>query len=104
MKRLELFKTEAGREPFTDWIYGLEKNTRAKVMSFIKRVALGGSKNNIKAVGFGVFEVKIYYGPGYRVYFGEIGKMTMLLLVGGNKSTQDRDIRLAQMYWRSFHV
>ena len=104
MKELKFYKTETGREPLADWLEDLDKVTRAKINSFLDRVALGGAKKNIKRVGFGVFEIKIDYGPGYRVYFGEIGKVVILLLVGGDKSTQVKDIKLAQIYWRKVYV
>ncbi|MEE3719230.1 type II toxin-antitoxin system RelE/ParE family toxin [Tumidithrix elongata RA019] len=53
-------------------------------------------------MGEGVCELKIDYGTGYRVYFGQIGSMVVLLLCGGDKSTQDRDIRLAKEYWKDY--
>lgn len=87
--------------PVQEWLLGLDKISRAKVRAFIERVANGGSKKNVKPVGHGVHEIKIDYGPGYRVYFGEVNNVLMLLLVGGDKSTQDKDIRLAQTYWRA---
>lgn len=101
MKRLEFYKAENGKEPFSEWLDSLDRVSRAKVMSFVERVALGGSKKNVKPVGQGVMEIKIDYGSGYRAYFGEIGNVVMLLLVGGDKDTQDKDIRLAQTFWRS---
>ena len=57
---------------------------------------------DFRFVGGGVFEFRIDYGPGYRVYFGQIGSIVVLLLCGGDKSTQDRDIREAQKYWRDY--
>jgi putative addiction module killer protein len=55
-----------------------------------------------RSVGEGVCELKIDHGAGYRVYFGQIGSMVVLLLCGGDKSTQGRDIRLAKEYWEDY--
>jgi len=63
---------------------------------------MGGAKKNIRPLGGGLFEIKIDHGPGYRVYFGETGNTVILLLLGGDKSTQFRDIRQAKDFWRSY--
>ena len=70
----------------------------------IERVALGGSKKNIRSIGDRMFEIKINHGPGYRVYFGTVRKNIILLLAGGEKTSQRRDISLAKKYWRTFYV
>lgn len=57
---------------------------------------------NYRSVGEGVCELKIDYGAGYRVYFGQVGSVVVLLLCGGDKSTQDRDIKLAKEYWKDY--
>ena len=77
--------------------------SQARIDVYIKRVASGGSKNNIKSLGDGVFEIKINYGPGFRVYFGEVQNAIILLLLGGDKSSQKRDIIKAKSYWRQFN-
>lgn len=61
-----------------------------------------GNLGDYRSVGAGVFELKIDYGPGYRVYFGQVGSTIVLLLCGGNKGTQERDIRKAQKYWEDY--
>jgi putative addiction module killer protein len=71
-------------------------------MTYVQRVLDGGSRKNIRPVGEGVFEIKIDFGPGYRVYFGESGHEIVILLLGGDKSSQQKDIRLAQFYWRHY--
>ena len=53
-------------------------------------------------MGEGVYELKINYGPGYRIYFGQIGMTIVILICGGDKSTQDRDIRQAKEYWTDY--
>lgn len=101
MKQLKVYKTGSGREPYTEWLNGFDKTTKAKIKSFIDRIALGGSKKNLKPVGSGVYEIKIDFGPGYRIYFGEVENSIILLLLGGDKSTQEKDIKIAQFFWRN---
>lgn len=102
MKQVQYYKTEGGKQPVQDWLAELDKVSRRKVLSSIERLALGAAKKNIRALGDGVFEIKIDYGPGFRVYFGETGKVMVVLLVGGDKSTQFRDIQKAKEYWRDY--
>ena len=63
-----------------------------------------GHLGNYRGVGEGVWELRIDTGPGYRVYFGHLGKEAIVLLTGGDKSTQHRDIRQALRYWRDWHA
>ena len=85
-----------------DWLLSLDLHTRLRIRGYIDRVAAGAGKKNIKPVGSGVFEIKIDYGPGYRAYFGQVGNTVIILLVGGDKGSQFRDIRQAQEYWRDY--
>lgn len=103
MKRVEQLELPNGTEPFSEWFDKLDVRAQAKVALYIDRVAAGGSKKNIKSLGDGVFEIKISFGPGYRVYFGELENTIILLLLGGDKGGQSRDIETAKMYW-SEHV
>ena len=66
---------------------------------FIQRVAQGGAKKSVKNLKDDVFEIKIQYASGFRVYFGEEDDEVILLLVGGDKKTQNRDIKKAKEYW-----
>ena len=102
MKRIEYYKTRNGHEPFRDWLSQLDVRTRYKIRAYVDRIAIGTSKKNIRALGDGIFEVKINYGPGYRVYFGEIKNVLIVLLIGGDKSTQFRDIWQAKNLWRDY--
>lgn len=93
------YLTEANKKPFKEWLDGLKDITaRQKIRIRLDRVRLGNLGNN-RNVGDGVFELKIDYGPGYRVYYALDGKTVVLLLLGGDKSTQDRDIARAKIYW-----
>ncbi len=89
---VELRKTET----FARWIDGLrDLRARAQVQVRIERLATGNA-GDVKAVGKGVSELRIDYGPGYRVYFTKRGSAVVILLAGGDKHTQANDIRIAQ--------
>ncbi|HEY3777549.1 MAG TPA: type II toxin-antitoxin system RelE/ParE family toxin [Rhizomicrobium sp.] len=82
-------------EVFTDWFAGLrDRRARARITARIRRLSLG-NPGDAKPVGGGVSEMRIDYGPGYRVYFVRRGEVLFLLLCGGDKQTQGRDITRA---------
>jgi putative addiction module killer protein len=98
---LEYYADEKGKEPFRDWLYGLrDRAAFARITVRLDRVELGNF-GFCKSVGNGVSELKIDYGPGYRVYYAISGKTVVLLLLGGDKSTQAKDIATAKSYWAS---
>ena len=98
------YLTSAGDCPFREWINSVrDKAVRATVAARINRVR-AGTLGDWKAVGEGVFELRIDRGPGYRVYFGRDGKTVVILLTGGEKRTQDSDIRKAKEYWRDYET
>ena len=101
-KTIRYYSIDSGEEPFLNWFLKLEIKTQAIVLKFIKRVANGGSRKNIKSLQNGVFEIKIRYGAGYRVYFAEDGDEIILLLIGGDKGSQKSDIKKAKMYWSNY--
>jgi len=80
---------------FADWLESLrDRQARARINVRIRRLSLG-SFGDVKAVGEGVSELRIDYGPGYRVHFVRRGQNVVILLAGGDKRTQDRDIEAA---------
>lgn len=87
-----------GKNYFRSWIEDLEKTSRAKIQARIFRVELG-NLGNYKKLGDGVSELKIDFGPGFRVYFGEEDGQIILLLIGGDKSSQKKDIQKAKDLW-----
>jgi putative addiction module killer protein len=88
---IEIRKTEN----YVDWIDNLrDHQARARVLARIERLALG-NPGDVKPVGEGVSELRIDFGPGYRVYFMKRGREIVILLAGGDKSTQPADIRVA---------
>jgi putative addiction module killer protein len=97
---IEYYVTEAGKKPFKEWLEGLRDATgRAKVRVRLDRARLGNLGDN-RSVGEGVHELKIDFGPGYRVYFALDGTRLILLLLGGDKASQEKDISQAREYWR----
>lgn len=96
------FVTQEGRNPFREWLEGLrDREARAKIRVRLNRIRLGNF-GDCKSVGVGVNELRIPYGPGYRVYFGRKDNTIVILLYGGDKKTQSRDIALAQRYWQEY--
>jgi putative addiction module killer protein len=101
-KELRIYLTEDGRAPFTEWLTSLRDNrARAKIRVRLDRVSLGNI-GDCHSVGEGVQELRVDYGPGYRVYFGQEGTTIVLLLCGGDKTTQTQDIETAQGYWMEY--
>lgn len=91
----------SGRSPFTTWLLALNVQAAAKVASALERMA-DGNLSNVKSVGSGVFEYKIDFGPGYRLYFGRDGERLVILLAGGTKKRQLADVRKAQESWADY--
>jgi putative addiction module killer protein len=96
------YLTENGRNPFRKWLEGLkDRQARARIRVRLNRIRLGNF-GDCKSVGKGVSELRVPHGPGYRVYFGRKDNTVVILLYGGDKSTQSRDIALAQKYWDDY--
>lgn len=96
------YLTESGQNPFRKWLEGLkDRQARAKIRVRLNRIRLGNF-GDCKSVGRGVSELRIPYGPGYRVYFGRKSNVVVILLFGGHKKTQSEDIALAQEYWADY--
>jgi putative addiction module killer protein len=102
LKKILHLKLPNGLEPFREWIEGLDSRSQARIHVLIERVAAGGSKKNVKSLGDGIFELKVKFGPGYRIYFCEMDRVIILLLLGGDKSTQERDIHQAKEFRRKY--
>jgi len=90
-----------GRSPYKVWFDRLNAQAAAKVATAVTRLALG-NMSNVKGVGSGVFELRIDFGPGYRVYFGKDGEQLVILLGGGIKQRQRRDINAATTNWEDY--
>jgi putative addiction module killer protein len=101
-RKIKVYVRLNGRSPFEEWISSLrDTRTKARVFTRIDRMRFGNF-GDYKSVEQGVFELRIPYGPGLRVYFGLIGADVVLLIGGGDKASQARDIRFAQRCWKEF--
>jgi putative addiction module killer protein len=98
---LREYLDEAGESPFGKWFANLDPGAAARVTKVLTRVELGNF-SCVKGVGGGVFETKIDFGPGHRVYFGKHGNDAVILLGGGTKKRQSQDIALARQRWAAY--
>jgi putative addiction module killer protein len=102
MYEVRRFVSESGVDVVGQWLADLDDGrARAKVNIRIARMA-SGNLGDCKFVGKGVFELRIDYGPGYRIYFARIGPEILLLLCGGDKRRQSKDIERAVAYWDNY--
>lgn len=101
-QQVRVYVSKEGQSPYSEWIQDLKDvRGRAIIRTRVNRVRTGNF-GNCESVGEGVFELKINFGPGYRVYFGREGADLVLLLCGGDKGSQDRDIKKAHEYWLDY--
>ena len=90
-----------GRNRYASWFDGLPAPAAAKVSTALYRIELG-NLSSVKSLGGGVYESKINFGPGYRIYFGKDGNALIVLLCGGAKKRQKSDIETARSLWRHY--
>ena len=98
---IEVYSADDGMEPFTNWLHSL-KDQRAQrtVLLRIQRIRLGNFDDYKSLRGaHGICELRIDYGPGLRVYFAKVEKKLIILLGGGNKASQEKDINRCVTYW-----
>jgi putative addiction module killer protein len=101
MYELKVF-AKNGAGPFADWLHGLKDiQARARIRTRLDRLSLGNFGDH-RALGGGIYELKIDWGPGYRVYCAKTGKTIILLLCGGDKKTQAQDIKHAKDYLKEY--
>jgi putative addiction module killer protein len=102
VRELREYLTETGDNPFREWLHSLrDLQGRARIRVRLNRVRLG-NLGDCKPVGDGVMELRLDFGPGYRVYYGQDGDILVILLCGGDKRSQTRDIATAKQYWQSY--
>jgi len=88
---------------FREWLNRLDDvKTRARIDARLLRARLG-NLGDAKSVGGGVYELRLAFGPGYRIYFGLDGPRILVLLVGGDKGSQRADIKWAKLYWEDYN-
>jgi putative addiction module killer protein len=95
------YTNESEKNLFRQWFLDLNARAAAKVTTAIARLE-NGNTSNVKSVGSGVYEYKINFGPGYRIYFAYEGKTIIILLAGGTKKRQSKDIDTAKARWADF--
>lgn len=101
MTALRQYVSLNGKSPFGHWLDGLDDPAAARILTTLTRIEQGNFAS-VKGVGGGVFESRIDFGPGLRVYFGKDGPAIVILLGGGTKKRQARDIADAQACWRDY--
>ena len=101
MINLVVYVTEEGKAPFDDWFTKLDTAAALKVRTALARIETG-NLGDVKPVGQGVSERRITFGPGYRVYFGQDGEKLVILLCGGTKKRQSKDIEQAKAFWDDY--
>lgn len=100
--KIDYYTTDWGKIPYREWFESLSDfNAQAVIDARLARLRLGNF-GKCDPVGEGVLELKIYYGSGYRIYFGKADVELILLLSGGVKSRQQSDIETAKSYWRNY--
>ncbi|PHJ55740.1 addiction module protein [Nostoc linckia z18] len=101
-REIRNYLTVDGKNVFDEWLDTLrDRKAKAKIRARLDRVE-DGNLGDYKSVGEDVCELRIDYGPGYRIYFGQEGITVIILLCGGDKSTQEQDIVKAHEYWKDY--
>jgi putative addiction module killer protein len=96
------YQALSGKKPFGEWLLSLnDRNVLARILTRLDRLQLGHF-GDAKKISAGVWELRFFFGPGYRIYFGLDGRSIVILLCGGDKSSQAGDIRRAQEYWQDY--
>jgi len=101
MKTIAEYTGQDGTRPFSKWFRDLDSQAALKIRIAIARME-NGNFSNVKAVGQGVSEYRVAFGPGYRIYFGQDGDRLVILLGGGSKKRQSNDIAAAQARWQDY--
>ena len=91
----------AGQNLFREWLTGLDTVARARIQARVLRFETG-NLGDAKQLGDGIWEARLDFGPGYRIYFGREGREVILLVLGGSKSSQTKDIAQAKKYWAAY--
>lgn len=99
---IKIYKDEYGNEPFNDWLKSIKNNnTKIRILARLDRIKLGNF-GDYRSIGEGLYELRLHFGSGYRVYYGQVGNEIVLLLAGGDKSTQKQDIQRVKYYWQDY--
>ena len=103
MYKVSDYLTDDGHDPFKEWLGNLaDRQARARIVVRVQRMA-AGNFGDCKPIADGVWELRIDYGPGYRVYYARAGEKLLLILAGGDKRKQQAEIDTALEYWKNWN-
>jgi putative addiction module killer protein len=102
-KQIVFYADEDGNEPFQTWIDALRAQGRRRIIKRLLRVQQG-NYGDVEPIGEGLSELRLFFGPGYRVYFGEDSGNIVVILCGGDKDSQNSDIEKAKAYWQEYQT
>ncbi len=101
-REIHVYQTQNGREPFSEWLRSIrDQETQRRLRTRLAYLKTGNF-GDFKSVGDGVFELRLHFRAGYRIYYSEVSNTIVLLLCGGDKSSQARDIEQAKRYWLQY--
>jgi putative addiction module killer protein len=98
---VRVYEAEDGSSPFGDWFAAVEASAALRIDDALYRMRQGNLGDH-KSLGMGLFERRIPYGPGYRIYFGRVGTQIVILVGGGTKKSQRQDIAKAHRHWQDY--
>lgn len=101
-RSIRIYEAGNGKRPFEEWVKDLRDPVTVRRIQARLAGVSAGNLGDVKPVGEGVSELRLAFGPGYRIYFGADGDELIILLCGGDKSSQDKDIRKAKEYWADY--
>ena len=96
-----IFRSRSDDSPYLEWLDTLDWKMQARILARVARMK-NGQFGGCKAIDRSLYELRLFFGAGYRVYFGEHDGKTVLILAGGDKSTQSKDIKKAKEYWKTY--
>lgn len=101
-KRILFYKDSKYREPFTNWLNEIkDQSIRRRVLARLRRLEQG-NYGDCKSLGQELYELRLFFSSGYRIYFGETDNEIVVVLCGGDKSSQEKDIEKARFYWKDY--
>jgi putative addiction module killer protein len=102
MKQIRIYQDYNGRKPLIEWLDNFKDiDTKARILKRLRRIEQGNF-GDCQPIGEGLSELRMFFGAGYRVYFGQVDDVVVLLLCGGDKSSQNSDIIKAKQCWKDF--
>lgn len=101
---IKVYETSSGKRPFEIWLKSIKEfHTKAKILTRLDRLKIGNF-GDCKTISSGLYELRIHYGPGIGIYYTKINNVIILLLCGGDKGTQTRDINKAKEYVKDYQL